>query len=155
MYVGISAPAGKYKKEHLRYFNNRLMLGSDRRIAKDFSDADYMVMLIEGRANRPDWASLPELSGFEAKFSTALAADQHDDRVKALAAPTKEFVNAVNSSKNLSAPDKTLVVKLVQTDLQKRLDQLKGTVFELKAAGAANPASAAFDFLNLGNRPKT
>jgi len=153
LHVGISASSDSIDKKQLRYFDNRLQYGKDRRTAKPFDSHDYMVLLVEGRTDRADWASLPELAGFEDKFSKALAAADHASRVAALNPVLQEFLNAVNSSASLSAPDKQAVSKKVADDLQTRLNQLNTGGFELKGRDITGKSPAVFDFLEL-NQPQ-
>lgn len=149
MHVGIAAAADEIKVKNLRYFDGRLQYGPDRRSARPFDSHDYMVLLIEGRTNRPDRASLPELAGFEAKFSKALSAADHTARLEAVKPAFNEFLNAVNASTNLSNPDKKSLPKLVNDNLQLRLNQLNTGGLELKGPGSAVGDPAKFDYLDL------
>jgi hypothetical protein len=149
LYVGIAAPKADVKLSEIRYFDGTLKIGPDRRSAVDFREFDFMVVLIESRTNRPDWASLPELFGFDAQFSKALLEKTHEDRLKSLKPIQDAFINAVQGSANLSNPDKKWLPKMMTTQLQQRLDQLKAGAFELKGAEKKMKRPYEFDFLDL------
>jgi hypothetical protein len=153
LHVGIAAPSSDINVKNLRYFDNRLQYGPDRRSSKPFDTHDYMVLLIEGRTHRPDWASLPELAGFEEKFSKALAAGDHSARLAAIKPAFQEFLNAVNASTNLAKPDKKALPAQVNNNLQHRLDQLNTGGFELKSADARAVDPTRFDFLDIEPLP--
>jgi hypothetical protein len=149
LHVGIAATKNDVKLSDLRYFDGALKIGPDRRSAVDFLGFDFMIVLIESRTNRPDWASLPELAGFDARFTQALREKAHDERVKSLQPIQNDFINAVQGSANLSKPDKDYLPKMMNGELQKRLNQLKAGNFELRGAVGQKKRADDFDFLDL------
>jgi hypothetical protein len=149
LHVGIAAAKSNVKLHDLRYFDRTLKIGPDRRSAVDFDAFDYMVVLIESRTNRPDWASLPELSGFDARFGQALREASHDSRKQSLQPVLNDFIIRVGSSTNLSKPDKDLLPQMIKDQLQTRLDQLNGGTFELRGPDGTSRRADDFDFLDL------
>jgi hypothetical protein len=149
LHVGIAAPKNNVELKDLRYFDGNLKIGPDRRSAIDFREYDFMVVLIESRTNRPDWASLPELSTFDAKFSQALREKTHAERLESLLPIQNDFIAAIQMSANLSNPDKEQLPSMMNAQLQKRLDQLKAGTFELRGADGRPKAADEFDFLDL------
>jgi hypothetical protein len=149
LHVGIAATKEDVTLSDLRYFDNALKIGPDRRSAVDFLGFDFMVVLIESRTNRPDWASLPELTSFDAQFTQALKEKTHEERLNSLKPIQADFINAVQSSANLSNPDKEELPRMMNTQLQKRLDQLKAGSFELRGVDEKTKSAHDFDFLDM------
>jgi hypothetical protein len=136
-YAGISVPATQVDVSQLWVSGGRLLKGKDAASATPYSDHDYMLLAIERLDARPDWRQLPELADSQHKFASVITDIQFTtaEKRQRLAALWPAFIEALQSSANLTDPDRDGIARSVAQELLKRLDaEDSGNPFIPKAA---------------------
>jgi len=151
--VGIAADASTVRSDRLWIDKGgHLIAGNDPPTAKRYVDHDYLVIDIERREARDDWASLPEIDRYNTQFRTIMAdtvasVEQKRSKLNEL---WPHFTQALHDHPALVRPDAQGIARRVGDDLTDRLKALaSGDRFELRSVGRAPELAppGAFDFI--------
>jgi hypothetical protein len=153
VFVGIAAPRNEILDFELWLDQARLVKGEDPMAGVPYTAHDYLVLELERRTHREDWATLPGITGFEKKFSDVMrgTASPKDKRAQ-LSALWPEFIQALADSRDLIPPDRQRIQNSVAQDLGNRLRQLEtGNPFETRSVASESRRINAndFDFLDV------
>lgn len=154
-HIGIGAPEEEVQFDRLWLHNGRLVKGDDPLIARAYEDHDYIVLQIERRDHRGDWAGLPGLITFEQQYGTIMkdAALGVDDKRARLRKLWPVFTESLRTSPHLTALDAAYIADNVARDLKARLAAMEQlNPFEEKtyrAGTAAGRDPADIDFGDL------
>lgn len=155
IYVGIAGPREEIVGSELWLEHGRLVRGEDPRAGKPYDAHDYMVLEIERRVTREDWATLPGIAAFEKRFSDVMRTGAPvADKRKQLGAIWPDYIDELVKSRDLTGPDKKRIEAAVAADLKARLAQLDvGNPFETRAMGPKSEQHAVrsddFDFMDV------
>jgi len=157
VYVGINAPQHSVDAQRMWVKGGRLLHGDDPISGRPYDNHDYILVEVERRDTREDWPSIPDIAGFEKKFSELLSqrVASVEEHKSMLAAIWPDFDRAVSTSVHLTDPDKNMVKRNVEAELKRRLDVIhNNNPFATRGAtGEASPDYGGqpqdFDFLTV------
>lgn len=157
-HVAVGTSPNNVPAEELWLRDGRLHHGRSAALARPFTGNDYLVLQIERLDHRPDWAGLPGLMQYEARFSEVLRGAGNANAKRAeLNAAWPQFRESLIGSPDLTRADAEYICTLVQADLEQRLTSLDaGGPFETRALdGGRVPGRAdVVDFTLIDPSPE-
>ena len=150
-HVAVDGSESEVDFQKLWLREGRLVAGQSSQSAQPYDSHDYMVLQIERRETRDDWAGLPGIEGFDDKFSEIIASTALDSeqKKKALSDLWPEFSEGVRRSRDLITKDKDRIAASVAADLKVRLEPLPGLDFEIGGGETGDERTGGFDFLDV------
>ncbi|MBU8900985.1 hypothetical protein KRR26_35860 [Corallococcus sp. M34] len=153
VYVGIAAPRDRFRDFELWLNQGRLVKGQDPISGLPYTDHDYMVIEVERRTTREDWATLPGIASFDNKFGDVMRSSASPQAKRAqLRTLWPEFEQALANSRDLTSPDRRRIQSAVANDLLGRLRLIEtGNPFETRSIAHEPRRIVAndFDFLDV------